>query len=180
MGRNGQGTPREPSVVLSANVLRLTLPGTPFRSPYPSFDRAQDRTPSAILHLFPQPHHIRSAAPRGNTPLFMPGSHASSLAPSRYTPVRPPPVPLYPQHNPYVPPPETPSGCTSFHEEPHVVAHQPTPVFYFSQDFHADPIYQPPLGPPPGTQISRIIMASILHFKEHTTYCLRLSTATGA
>ena len=28
--------------------------------------------------------------------------------------------------------------------------------------------------------VSRIITASILHFKEHTTYCLRLSTATGA
>ena len=28
--------------------------------------------------------------------------------------------------------------------------------------------------------LSRIITASILHFKEHTTYCLRLSTATGA
>ena len=28
--------------------------------------------------------------------------------------------------------------------------------------------------------ISHIIMASILHSKEHTTYCLRLSTATGA
>ena len=27
--------------------------------------------------------------------------------------------------------------------------------------------------------LSRIITASILHFKEHTTYCLRLSTATG-
>ena len=27
--------------------------------------------------------------------------------------------------------------------------------------------------------VSCIIMASILHFKEHTTYCLRLSTATG-
>ena len=28
--------------------------------------------------------------------------------------------------------------------------------------------------------LSCIITASILHFKEHTTYCLRLSTATGA
>ena len=28
--------------------------------------------------------------------------------------------------------------------------------------------------------LSRIITASILHFKEHTTYCLRLLTATGA
>ena len=27
--------------------------------------------------------------------------------------------------------------------------------------------------------VSRIITASILHFKEHTTYCLRLSTATS-
>ena len=27
--------------------------------------------------------------------------------------------------------------------------------------------------------LSHIIMASILHFKVHTTYCLRLSTATG-
>ena len=27
--------------------------------------------------------------------------------------------------------------------------------------------------------VSRIITASILHFKEHTTYCLRLSMATG-
>ena len=32
----------------------------------------------------------------------------------------------------------------------------------------------------PLTALSRIITASILHFKEHTTYCLRLSTATGA
>ena len=31
-----------------------------------------------------------------------------------------------------------------------------------------------------GGALSRIITASILHFKEHTTYCLRLSTATGA
>ena len=30
-----------------------------------------------------------------------------------------------------------------------------------------------------GAALSRIITASILHFKEHTTYCLRLSTATG-
>ena len=29
------------------------------------------------------------------------------------------------------------------------------------------------------TAVSCIITASILHFKEHTTYCLRLSTATG-
>ena len=28
--------------------------------------------------------------------------------------------------------------------------------------------------------LSRIITASILHFKVHTTYCLRLLTATGA
>ena len=31
-----------------------------------------------------------------------------------------------------------------------------------------------------GDPVSCIITASILHFKEHTTYCLRLSTATGA
>ena len=31
-----------------------------------------------------------------------------------------------------------------------------------------------------GTALSRIITVSILHFKEHTTYCLRLLTATGA
>ena len=30
------------------------------------------------------------------------------------------------------------------------------------------------------TVVSRIITVSILHFKEHTTYCLRLSMATGA
>ena len=28
--------------------------------------------------------------------------------------------------------------------------------------------------------VSRIITASSLHFKEHTTYCFRLSMATGA
>ena len=32
----------------------------------------------------------------------------------------------------------------------------------------------------PLASLSRIITASILHFKEHTTYCFRLSTATGA
>ena len=33
----------------------------------------------------------------------------------------------------------------------------------------------------PGAEaVSRIITASILQFKEHTTYCLRLLTATGA
>ena len=31
----------------------------------------------------------------------------------------------------------------------------------------------------PSHALSRITTASILHFKEHTTYCLRLSTATG-
>ena len=39
------------------------------------------------------------------------------------------------------------------------------------------------LGPrPEGLEhaLSCIITASILHFKEHTTHCLRLSTATGA
>ena len=36
-------------------------------------------------------------------------------------------------------------------EEPQVVAHQPTLVFYFGQDFCANPIYQPPPGPPPAT-----------------------------
>ena len=56
MGRNVQGTPQEPSAVPSTNVLRSTLPGTLFRGPYPSFDQAQEQTPSAIPHLFPQPH----------------------------------------------------------------------------------------------------------------------------
>ena len=64
MSRNAQGTPREPSALPSANMLRSTLPGTPFRGPYPSFDQAQERTPSAIPHPFPQPHCIRTAAPR--------------------------------------------------------------------------------------------------------------------
>ena len=132
-------------------MLRSTLPGTPFRSPYPSFDQAQERTPSMIPHLFPQPHCIGTAAPYRNTPLIMPGSHASSPTPSRHTPFGPPPVPLYPRNDPYIPPPETLSGCASFHGEPPVAAQQPTPVFYFSQDFRADPIYQPPPGPPPGT-----------------------------
>ena len=129
----------------------MTLPVTPFHGPYPSFDLTQDRTPSAIPHLFPQPHHIRTAASHGNTPLFMPGSHVSSLAPSRHTLVGPPPVPPYPWYDPYIPPPETLSGCASFHGEPHVMVCQPTLVFYFGQDFHANLIYQLPMGPPPVT-----------------------------
>ena len=79
MGRNVQGTPREPSAVPSTNVLRSTLPGTPFRSPYPSFDQAQEWSPSAIPHLFPQPHRIGTAAPHPNTPLFRPVSQAPLL-----------------------------------------------------------------------------------------------------
>ena len=76
MGRNGQGTPQEPLAVPSTNLLRTTLPGTLFRGPYLSFDLAQDQTPSAIPHLFPQPHCVGTAAMHGNTPHFMPGSKA--------------------------------------------------------------------------------------------------------
>ena len=110
MHRKGQDTLQEPSAVLSANVLRSTLPGTPFRGPYPSFDLAQDWTPSAIPHLFLQPHHIGMAALHGNTPLFMPASHMSSPTPSRHTLVGAPPVPPYPWYNLYVPLTETLSG----------------------------------------------------------------------
>ena len=93
----GQGTPQVPSAALTANVLRSTLPGTLFCGPYPSFELAQDQTPSAAPHLFLQPHHIGSAAPRKGTPLFMPASHVSSPTPSRHTLIRAPPVPPYPR-----------------------------------------------------------------------------------
>ena len=122
MGRNGQGTPWGPSAVPTASVLRSTLPGTPFRGPYPSFDLAQDRAPSATPHLFPQPHRVGTAAPCRDTPLFLPGDHAPSPVLSRHTPVGPPPVPPYPQYDPYVPPTKTLSGHASFHGEPPIAA----------------------------------------------------------
>ena len=106
-----------PSAVPTASVLRSTLPGTPFRGPYPLFNLAQDRAPSATPHLFPQPHCVGTAASHGDTPLFRPGDHAPSPVLSRHTPVGPPPVPPYPRYDPYVPPPETPSGHAFFHGE---------------------------------------------------------------
>ena len=149
MRMTGRGTPQVPSAALMANVLRSTLPGTPFCGPYPSFELARDQTPSAAPHLYPQPHHISSVALHESTPLFMPASHMPSPTPSRHTPIGAPPIPPYPQYDSYVPPAEMPSGRASFHGELQTVAHQPTLVFYFGQDFCADPIYHPPLGPPP-------------------------------
>ena len=176
MSRNEQGTPWEPSALPSANVLRSTLPGTPFTAPYPSFDQAQERTPSVIPCLFPQPHHIGTAALCLNTPLFRPVSHASSPTPSSHTPVGPPPVPLYPQYDPYIPPPETLSGRASFHGEPPVAARQPTPVFYFGQDFRADPIYQPPPGPPPAALngIINHLTLKVVNLRVHQAAHLRV------
>ena len=107
MRMTGRGTPQVPSAALTANVLRSTLPGTPFRGPYPSFELAQDRTPSAVPHLFP--HHVSTAAPHESTPLFMPASHVSSPTPSRHTSIGAPPVPPYPRYDSYVPPTEMPS-----------------------------------------------------------------------
>ena len=80
MRMTGQGTPQVPSVAPMANVLRSTLSGTLFHGPYPSFELAQDWTPSAAPHLFPQPHCIGTgtAAPHESTPLFMPASLSSS------------------------------------------------------------------------------------------------------
>ena len=147
----GWGTPQVPSAALTANVLRSTRPGSALRRPYLSFELAWDWAPSAVPHLFPQPHHIGTAAPHENTPLFMPASHVSSPAPSRHTPIGAPPAPPYLRCDPYFPPTETPSGCASFHKEPQVAARQPTLVFYFGQDFHADPIYHPPPGLLPAT-----------------------------
>ena len=42
----------------------------------------------------------------------------------------------------------------------------------------SEPSDDAPLASESGT-VSRIITASILHFKEHSTYCLRLSMATS-
>jgi len=78
----GRGSPPEPPAASTTGVLRSTLPGTPFRGPYPSFDMARDWTPSVARTYSRNPTAQAPAAPRGNTPLFLPTSHVSSPAPS--------------------------------------------------------------------------------------------------
>src|SRR6266481_1063982 len=105
--------------------LRSALLGTPFHSPYPSFEATRERTPLVTPQLFPCPHRVGTVAPQQETPLFFPPNQASTPTLSRHTPFRPPPPFSHPRYDPYFPPAETLSGCLSFHEHPQVENYQP-------------------------------------------------------
>ena len=121
--------------------VKVNTPGDSIPQPLPFLQFGMGLDPLGSPSSIP-------AAPRENTPLSC--QPATCLCwPHPDTLIGAPPAPSYHQYDLYVPLTETPSGYASFHGEPQVKAHQPTPVFYFGQDFHADPIYHPLLGQPP-------------------------------